>query len=176
MIDRIISRHALFDILNKMPRTGYLIRGVADPETIGEHCFSMSILGLFILEELEKSGVRVDGEKLLKMLLLHETGEIVLGDIPSPATRLIGSDIKKEVEMHAGESMEAKICKSVDKLQMMLKVLIYQSEGRGNLDDFWNFDDNFIESGIPLLDEMFTEIRNLRGRFEWDFLDITDAD
>ena len=185
-----------FDVLNKLPRTGFLMRGIDPPESIGEHIFSSVVLAVLLLEEFKKDGTAVDGEKLLKMAALHESGEILTGDIPAPATKLIGRERKSEIELEAGkkvlqgfpglhsvieefekgETDEAKIVRSIDKIQMMVKVLLYESEGRGNMNDFWAWEGNFVHCGIKAVDDLVDGVRSARGHKGLDLLEVTVED
>ena len=68
--------------LKNLVRTGWTIRfGENDfrLESDAEHVFSCAMLALKILKE-EK--LQFDTEKVLKMILYHEIGEIDVGDIP----------------------------------------------------------------------------------------------
>jgi putative hydrolase of HD superfamily len=183
-----------YDVLTKLPRTGFLMRGVDDPESVGEHIFATTVLAILVLEELRESDYEVDGEKLLKMAALHETGEILVGDIPHPAVTFMGAEVKNRVEREAGkrvlegfpglqelieefenrESLEARIVDSLDKLQMLVKVLIYESEQKGCLDDFWNYASNMRKMGVPVIDQTFDRLRELRGRFSLDYLGMIE--
>jgi len=182
-----------FEVLNRLPRTGFLMRGIDPPESVGEHIFSTTVLGALVLEKLKDEGVPVDGEKLLKMIALHESGEVLTGDIPAPVTVILGKAKKSELELEAsrkvlagfpglvsiveefeaGKSIEARIVKALDKLQMMIKVLLYESEGRGNMNDFWAYDGNFVKPGIPCLDGLVDSLRSLRGKLSMDILNTT---
>jgi putative hydrolase of HD superfamily len=192
--DGIVQALFRYDILNKLPRTGFLMRGVDNPETIGEHIFSTTVLAILVLEEMEKDGYEVDAAKVLKMTSLHETGEILVGDIPHPAVAFMGKEVKTDMEREAGkrvlrdfpglqeiidefekrESLEAKIVDSLDKLQMLIKVLLYESEHKGHLDDFWRYMRNVRKIGVSVIDETFDRLRDLRGTFTLDYLGITE--
>ena len=47
-------------------------------ESVGEHCWRLSLLAYFVTDEFEG----IDTEKLLKMCIIHDLGEIFTGDIP----------------------------------------------------------------------------------------------
>ena len=47
-------------------------------ESVGEHCWRLSLLAYFVTDEFEG----LDTEKLLKMCIIHDLGEIFTGDIP----------------------------------------------------------------------------------------------
>ena len=192
--ERIIQAMFRYDILNKLPRTGFLMRGVAGPETVGEHIFSTSVLAVLLLEEMERDGYEVDAAKVLRMAALHETGEILVGDIPHPAVAYMGKEVKTHMEKEAGkrvlrgfpglqkiieefetgESLEARIVYSIDKLQMLIKVLLYESEHKGHLDDFWQYTSNVRKIGVPVIDDCFDRIRELRGSIGLDYLGMLE--
>ena len=103
--DSIVQSIFRFDLLTRIPRTGFLMRGVDAPETVGEHIYSAAILAVLIVPELRKAGIEVDGEKLVSMVLLHEAGEILLGDIPAPAAAFFGPGGKSAAERAAGKTL-----------------------------------------------------------------------
>ena len=53
-------------------------------------------------------------------------------------------------EMEAGASLEARIVKAADKLQMMIKAYQYGRQQRGFLEEFWLNPKNFDDRGVPL--------------------------
>jgi putative hydrolases of HD superfamily len=185
-----------FNILTRLPRTGFLMRGVDDPESVGEHIFLASLLATLLLPELRRDGYDVDGEKLISMVLLHEAGEILLGDIPAPAAIFFGKAGKSQAELDAGQAvlrntpeaaeiarefeegktLEARIARGLDKLQMMIRVLIYVSEGKGNLEEFWGFDGNFPKTGVSTIDGFFLKIEPLRGKIGLDYQGMMRAE
>lgn len=61
--------------LKRIRRKGWLIRGVADPETIAEHTFRV-LLVTWILSDDKK----LDLKKALKMALIHDLCEVYAGD------------------------------------------------------------------------------------------------
>ncbi len=188
--DALIQSIFRFDLLNRLPRTGFLMRGLDRAETVGEHVFLTSLLACLLLPELRKDGLELDGEKLLSMTLLHEAGEILIGDIPAPASLFFGREGKARAELEAGravlaghpekralmeefeegKSLEARVARSLDKLQMMIKVLKYESEGKAGLDEFWEFAGNFPGCGIERVDRLFKRLFELRGNFGLDYL------
>ena len=69
--------------LNNIIRTGWLNRKVSlnRLESVSEHIFTMSLLSLSVID---KYNLKLDTEKVLKMILIHELGEIDVGDIALP--------------------------------------------------------------------------------------------
>jgi len=78
--------------LKTMPKTGLVLMGVKDPETIADHIF-FTMLNLWILTKEKKffSG------NLLKVALIHDLGEVYAGD-QTPFFYWDGLDIKKKEE------------------------------------------------------------------------------
>jgi putative hydrolase of HD superfamily len=62
--------------LKRMPRRGWVINQINNPESIAEHVFRATIMGWILGEK--KSGLNV--EKILKMALIHDLCEIYAGD------------------------------------------------------------------------------------------------
>lgn len=190
--DALIQALFRFDLLNRLPRTGYLMRGIENPESVGEHVFLTGLLACLLLPGLRADGLELDGEKLLSMVLLHEAGEILIGDIPSPAAAFFGKEGKSKAELEAGRavlrghperraameefeagaSLEARIARGLDKLQMMVKVLKYESEGKRGLDEFWEFAAAYPGCGIARIDRLFGRLAELRGKAKLDYLGL----
>ena len=62
-------------------------------------------------------------------------------------------------EAEHGQSLEARIVSAADKLQMMIKVLAYQRQGRGDLKQFWNNPHNFRTMGLALVERVYARLR-----------------
>ena len=67
-------------------------------------------------------------------------------------------------EFRESKSPEARLVRGLDKVQMMIKVLCYQNEGRGRLEDFWKNPVNFKTHDLPLIHELFAEVAKRAGR------------
>ncbi|MCP8303867.1 MAG: HD domain-containing protein [archaeon] len=145
--------------LKRVPRSGWLIKvGVKDPESVADHTFMTSILCMLI------GDIRnLDTLKMLKMALLHDACESVIGDSMSYKTKekdlekrrledkamiqilsTLPDDIKEMYselwkEFQDGSSVEAKLVREIDKLEMALQALEYEEEGydRERLSEFW---------------------------------------
>ena len=134
--------------LKNLVRTGWSIRfGNADLrlETDAEHIFSCCMVALKIIHE-EKLTLNV--EKVLKMILYHEIGEIDAGDIPviDVERRKNKYEIEKcgvervstaydmpEIldlwkEFEENKTPEAKFCKMIDKLDTVLQAKKYSEQ------------------------------------------------
>lgn len=63
--------------LKKMPRRGWVIRDIKNPESIAEHTFRVAIMA-WILGDRKKKNFNM--EKLIKMALIHDLCEVYAGD------------------------------------------------------------------------------------------------
>lgn len=120
--------------LKTTKRTGWVKRGIQNAESIGDHMHRMSIIALLISDET------VDKDKLVKMAVVHDLAEAVVGDITphcnipkdekakmerdameSFIELLGGSKEMLEIkqlweEYEAGTTKEALLCKDIDKV------------------------------------------------------------
>jgi putative hydrolase of HD superfamily len=77
--------------LKRMPRRGWALRGLKNPETIAEHSFRVALLAWF-LGQKEK----FNSKEIIKMALVHDLCEVYAGDITPYDKFLIYSESKKE--------------------------------------------------------------------------------
>jgi len=80
--------------LKKMPRMGWVINQIKNPESIADHVFRAAIMGWLLGEE--KGGLNI--EKLLKMALIHDLCEIYSGD-ETPYDSILPKDKRKLREL-----------------------------------------------------------------------------
>ena len=170
------------DRLEALPRMGYLMRGIAHPESVAAHVFGVAVWSMLLADELGG----VDTLKVLRMALLHELGEVKLTDIPKIAEEylppgakdaaeqkiaaelLAGLDARGEAyaqlfaEYQEARTREARIVHAADKLQMMAKVLRYQQNGAMGVAGFWNYPPNFRDFDLPEVGAIFAELRRRR--------------
>jgi putative hydrolase of HD superfamily len=180
--DRIIDVVLALDPLADLPRTGWLLRGVSPCESIADHSFGVALAALLLTDELRAAGEQVDGERVLRMAIVHDAPEAKTGDIPMPSktaeldravteleTRLVATLLPERLardwaEAEAGETLEAKIVKAADKIQMMIKVIAYERQRGAHLDEFWANPKNFRDMGLPLAQRVFDRLRERAGR------------
>lgn len=169
----------LFDRLASLPRTGWLLRGVVDPESIAEHSLGVCVVATLIVDDLRANGETVDGERVLRMALVHDLAEAFTGDIPMPAKgeafRAALVEAEEEVlarhlrpaqlalwrEAETGATLEARIVKAADKLQMLVKALTYEQQNRGSLAEFFE-GKNRKTMGLAFVERMLADIDELR--------------
>ena len=180
--DRVIRLFEQIHPLDRIARAGYVLRGVPEPESVSAHLHFVSVMTLLVLEECPGE---FDREKALTMALIHDLCEARLMDIPMPAadkymreakdkaedaiTRELfdGFDPKfaaANAEFLAGSSPEARLIRGLDKVQMMVKIIMYQREGRGRLEEFWKNPTNFRDFGIPIVSSLFDALCKEAGK------------
>ncbi len=153
--------------LKVLPRTGWLLRGVKEAESIAEHAYRTSLLVMVLADVLVEHGVALDTTKVMRMALLHDIGESQISDIPYPAILLMPTGAKEHTEraaihqmlsglgavgqqyialweeFEARETLEAQLVNAADKLEMMIQAFEYEKTGYKSLNDFWANTANF---------------------------------
>jgi putative hydrolase of HD superfamily len=179
------ANHTLLDLfleaqaLDRIPRSGYVLRGVADPESVTEHTWHV----VFLVWAL---GARIEGmdvHRAVEIAMVHDLAELRIGDLPRTSSRYFPPGAKNAAESAAmadvlaplaeralplyeeyqrGATPEARLVKACDKLQLMLKVTVYERWGTGALAEFWDNPENFPDGGFPAVRELFEELRARR--------------
>ncbi|NIP61382.1 MAG: HD domain-containing protein [Nitrosopumilaceae archaeon] len=94
--------------LKNIKRQGWIDKlGIKNPESVAEHCYSMSVLGM-VLSELEN----LDTSTVLKMVILHDLAESRIGDI---TPEQMNQEKKNQLE-------DITICKMLDQLPKNISV------------------------------------------------------
>ncbi|KAL3535258.1 hypothetical protein ACH5RR_003719 [Cinchona calisaya] len=142
--------------LKTTKRTGWVKREVENPESIADHMYRMGVMALIAAD---LPGVNRD--KCIKMAIVHDIAEAIVGDItPSDGIskleksrregealehmcKLLGGGPRaKEIadlwtEYEENTSLEAKVVKDFDKVEMILQALEYENEQGKDLDEFF---------------------------------------
>ena len=166
-------------LLDRIPRAGYVLRGVDHPESVTEHSWHV----LFLVWALGARIPEVDTDRAVEIALVHDLAELRIGDLPRTSARYFPAGAKKAAESaameeilaplpararelyaeyQAGTTPEARLVKACDKLQLMLKVAVYERWGTGALAEFWENPDNFPDGGFEVVRELFEELRRRR--------------
>lgn len=136
-------------------------------ESDAEHTFSCCMLALKIIEDRK---LNLNTEKVLKMLLFHELGEIDVGDITpvdnvskeekyirekSAIERIANvfemPDIMELwLEFEENKTEEAKFCKMIDKLDAVMQSKVYSNEQNSQepFNEFYSHAYSIIENYI----------------------------
>lgn len=81
------------------PRAGWVQRNVAQPESIADHMYRMATMAL-----LMAGSERYDHGKLVKMAIVHDIAEAIVGDITPDDN--VSKDDKREQEAAALERIQ----------------------------------------------------------------------
>ena len=147
--------------LKKVKRKGWFsCVGIKNPESVADHTFRTTILTM-CLSDLKG----LDTEKLIRMALLHDIHEALVGDYDRSDKHKIGeSELRNRetealkqvtsslpevlqkkygslfIEFQRQETEEARLVRQIDQLEMILQALEYEEEGydSGKLQTFWN--------------------------------------
>ncbi len=140
--------------LERLPRTGWIQRGVAVPETLAAHVISVAHLALALAPRVEPA---LDVDRVLALCVVHDSPEALTGDLPITGSVLLPPGAKREAEAKAAElvlrplselalercrefmdreTREARFAGVCDKLQIGVRLLAYQRSGQGGLEEF----------------------------------------
>lgn len=72
------------------PRKGWVLRDVQNPESIADHMYRMAILALTMAGSQD-----IDQPRLVKMAIVHDIAEAIVGDI-TPVCGISGEDKHKQ--------------------------------------------------------------------------------
>lgn len=162
--------------LKKISRQGWIDKlSLNHPESVADHSYSMAIMSM-VISDMRK----YDSEKILKMVLLHDLAEARIGDL---TPNQLSGEKKKKLENNAFNeiiedlpeniksqylqiwkeyqkniSVESKLVRQIDRLEMALQAKTYQKEGHSQkkLESFFESAKKDIDD--PKLKELFTKI------------------
>jgi putative hydrolase of HD superfamily len=167
-----MKAHAILDlieeigILKNLPRTAWRMHGIKDCESIADHCYRVSLMSMITADVLAQRDVDIDVEKVMRIALLHEIAEARITDIPYPVFRYLDEDKKEAAEKQAvgdmladfgpladtyaalwaefdeGATLEGRLVRAVDKLELLVQVYEYEKAGFRSFDHFWTNDWN----------------------------------
>ncbi len=138
--------------VNWLARTGWMQSGIPPSmaETVSQHTFLASLIAMDLMRELKRRGKIFSENKVLKMVLIHDIAEGVVGDLPKWAgdrvnkNKLEEEALSKEIaqadlldlwrEYSEGRRMEAKIARLAD-LMATWRMSIYYKELGFPVDD-----------------------------------------
>ncbi|MEL6177355.1 MAG: HD family hydrolase [Myxococcota bacterium] len=178
------------DLLEALPRTGYLYSRVPQPESVAAHAYGVCLVALVLTDAIAKrpDPPELDRAVVLEMAILHDMAEALITDIPSPIKRFMGRTQVKDAERRAlmsmvdqveprylklwdryeaGACLESRVVHVADTIQMMVKVLQYEAAGLGDLRRFWNNAAGFNDRGIPEARAILDRIRAYHDDGDW---------
>jgi putative hydrolase of HD superfamily len=178
----IIQAYFEFNHLKQLYRQGWLQHGIDTKycESVAEHSFGVALLALFLVDIYS---LELNKEKVLRMALIHDLGEVYAGDFtPSDG---VDKQEKYQLEKQAihqildklpncsfwidlweeyeqGESSEAQFVRQVDQLEMVLQASVYEHQGLAHLSEFFTSTSQVLQS--TQLKDIFQVIESLRDR------------
>ena len=164
--------------LKRVKRTGWVLKGIRDPESVADHSFMLAILAYLYSKKLG-----LDSDKAVKMALIHDMCEAYCGDIADKVRNedqvvtderkreleregmrkivsLLPDDFAKEIyglweDFECRKSEEAKLVKDLDKFEMCMQALEYSKKYKG-LEEF--FEDGRLNIKTPEIRKAFEKI------------------
>lgn len=154
--DTLFSYFELCGKLKHLPRTGWVLRGVPQPESVASHMYRMSMMSLLFTNSND-----VDRDKCLRMCLAHDLAESIVGDIaPSDGiskeekftkekeamehiSTLVPQQVGQELillwkEYEEGVTREAMLVKDLDRFDMIFQAWEYEKEHSQQLQEFFD--------------------------------------
>lgn len=168
--------------LKRLKRAGWKKEKIRNGESVSDHSFSTAILAMILAPKL-----RVDREKFVKMALIHDIGESIIGDIlwydrnlgvdkerlakkqkdedKAMEKILMKLSDRKEYmslwkEMAEMKTKTAKLLKEIDRLDLAMQAFFYEKSRRKNLLPFFEFVDMYIHH--PILKKVMSELKSRR--------------
>lgn len=181
---QIIKIAKLASILKSVKRQGWVLKGITNAESVADHVFGVAFL-LMLLAKHRK----VNFELAIKMVLIHDIGESLVGDaVYESGNKVIASLDKKHADerkaMHTifkgyldkeeylnlweewreRKTPEAQLVKLVEKLEMAMQALKYENEGYEHslFDEFWENTEEYLKGSY--LEELFEELKRQRKK------------
>lgn len=149
--------------LKRLDRTGWVLRGLAPgAESVAAHSYGVAVAAMLLADEVRARGVELSVERVLRLALLHDLAEARTGDMPrtmaeyygaearrraeglafADAVRDLGEPLRGEYErLHedyeARASVEARLVKAADIVDLLAQALTFERAGARELDEFW---------------------------------------
>jgi putative hydrolase of HD superfamily len=179
--------------LKRLERTGWTLRGLPNgTESVGAHSFGVAVTAMMIADEVRKEGVEVDVEKVIRTALVHDWAEARVGDMPRTGTMYFGVEVRRQAELSAfndlvgslasaadyqklyeeyehRESLEARLVKAADVIDLLIQVLALERAGARGLDEFWQVaeqpDFQLDGPAKETVERLIRAVKNARSEF-----------
>lgn len=166
--------------LDRVPRIGYCLRGVVEPESVAEHAFHV----VFLVWSLGPRVPNLDLSRAVELALVHDLAEVRFGDLPRPAAGYLPAGAKAEAERRAmsdllaplgperarllveyqeGRTVEARFVSVCDKLQLAIKVGVYERWRAGDMAELGQALDQLDDGGFVVVRELVERLRQRRS-------------
>lgn len=174
------------NLLKEIPRMGWLEAGIglSEVEDVAQHSFITSVVTLLLSDRVEEE---IDCERALRMAVVHDWGESLMGDFSERLTSLIGKEAKESMEEKAlekllsesstdketylelwreyseNESMEARLVYVADRLSILIEAghLFEKGESSEKLRRIWKSVRDELKTyreDFPLLEDLLQDL------------------
>jgi putative hydrolase of HD superfamily len=131
--------------LKNLPRSGWLLLGIRQPESVAEHSFRVGLVGI-ALAAMEGA----DPGRTAALCLMHDVHESRIGDVPSVGRAYVTTAVPQAVTAHQTaampdetasvfqeitaeyedvETLESKVAHDADKIETLLQATEYAAQG-----------------------------------------------
>lgn len=131
--------------LKNLPRAGWLLLGIPQPESVAEHSFRVGLVS-FTLAVLEGA----EPGRAAALALMHDVHETRISDVPSVGRAYVTTAVPEAVTAHqtagmpeplatafqeltaeyeANETLEARVAHDADKIETLLQATEYHAQG-----------------------------------------------
>ncbi len=164
--------------LKELQRTGWIRKGIANAETVAAHSHGVSLLVLLFAPDY------LDKEKCLKLAVIHDLQEVIVGDITpfdgvtseekgqreqkavQEIAQKLGFDELKELfaEYETNQSAEARFVRDMDRLDAVLQAKYYDDNKRTKekiFAEFYNYALSHTNKDEAVTAELFATVKKL---------------
>lgn len=134
--------------LKNLPRSGWLLLGIRQPESVAEHSFRVGLVGI-ALAAMEGA----DPGRTAALCLMHDVHETRIGDVPSVGRGYVTTAVPQAVTAHqtagmpdalssvfheltaeyeAADTLESRVAHDADKIETLLQATEYATQGYGS--------------------------------------------
>jgi putative hydrolases of HD superfamily len=148
-------------MLKRSPRSGWLVAGVPQPESVADHCFRCALIA-YVIATLEGA----DPEKVMAMALFHDLHETRITDLHKMAKKYLDTYVAEgeifdqqtaglpdplkirlralRSEDRVQRSLASKIVRDADILECFIQAKEYHENGIGSVKPFFNKGENHL--------------------------------
>ncbi len=167
-------------LLKRYPRTGWLLVGVPDPESVAEHSFRASVIAA-VIAVMEGA----DPQRAAFLALWHDSQETRTTDLPHLAKGYVTTTANEQVtgdqvrplpsaiadvvrgavaEYETAETLDARCARDADKLECLLQAREYEDQGHRNVQPW--IDSSLASLHTPSAKQLAAEAL-AQGSLDW---------
>lgn len=181
--ESLLSFFRLVGKLKTVKRTGWVYRGVHEPESVSDHMYRMSLMAMAV-----GGNDPARRDRLIKMALVHDLAEADVGDIApgdgisktekyareEAAMRRVRDEILAKsklghelydlwMEYDQGQTEDARLVKEIDKMEMIVQADEYEAAQDTDLEEFFVSTNGMFHSQVMRgIDESLRSQRDQR--------------